>query len=66
MAQSAAYNWSATTAMQIKGANSMGTPVVAYDFTTWTKYASAFAALTPSMGQVYFNTLQLRASSPML
>ena len=52
--------------MQIKGANSMGTSVVAYDFTTWTKYASAFAALTPSMGQVYFNTLQLRASSPML
>ena len=41
--------------MQIKGANSMGTSVVAYDFTTWTKYASAFAALTPSMGQVYFN-----------
>jgi hypothetical protein len=25
--------------MQIKGANSMGTPVVADDFTTWTKYA---------------------------
>ena len=48
-------------AMQIKGANSMGTPVVAYDFTTWTKYAPAFAALTPSMGQVYFNISQLRA-----
>jgi hypothetical protein len=33
----------------------MGTPVVMFDFTIWTKYAPAFAALTPSMGQVYFN-----------
>jgi len=40
--------------MQIKGANSMGTPVVTFDFTIWTKYAPAFAALNPSLGQVYF------------
>jgi len=33
----------------------MGTPVVTHDFTTWTQSALAFAALTPSMGQAYFN-----------
>ena len=42
-------------AMQIKGANSMGTPVVTVDFSTWTRYAPAFTALHPSLGQVYFN-----------
>jgi hypothetical protein len=41
--------------MQIKGANGMGTPVVTFDFSTWTKYAPALAALNPSLGQVYFN-----------
>ena len=33
----------------------MGTPVVTFDFTIWAKYAPAFAALNPSMGQVYFH-----------
>ena len=32
----------------------MGTPVVTFEFTTWTKYAPAFAALNPSLG-LYFN-----------
>jgi len=32
----------------------MGTPVLTFDFSPWTKYAPAFA--TPSLGQVYFNT----------
>ena len=41
--------------MQIKGANSMGTHVVRFDFTIWTKYAPAFAVLNSSLGQVYFN-----------
>jgi hypothetical protein len=30
----------------------MGTPVVAFDFTTWTKYEPAFAALNPSRSGV--------------
>jgi hypothetical protein len=30
----------------------MGTPVVTFDFTTWTRYAPAFATLNPSLGQV--------------
>jgi hypothetical protein len=38
----------------MRGANSMGTPVLTFDFSTWTKYAPAFA--NPSLGQVYFNT----------
>ena len=33
----------------------MGTPVVTVDFSTWTRYAPAFTALHPSLGQVYFN-----------
>ena len=33
----------------------MGTPVVAFDFTTWTTYAPPFVAVNPSLGQVYFN-----------
>ena len=33
--------------LEIKGANSVGTPVVTFDFTTWTKYAPQFAALKP-------------------
>jgi hypothetical protein len=32
----------------------MGTPSSRYDFSTWTRYAPAFAALNASLG-VYFN-----------
>jgi hypothetical protein len=33
----------------------MATSVVTFDFTIWTQSAPAFAALNPSLGQVYFN-----------
>jgi hypothetical protein len=33
----------------------MATPVVTFDFTTWTKYAPAFENVNPSLGQVYFD-----------
>jgi hypothetical protein len=40
---------------QLENQSEIKMAVVTYDFTTWTRYAPAFSALNPSMGQVYFN-----------
>jgi hypothetical protein len=41
----------------------MGTPVVTFDFTTWTKYAPAFAALNPSLGVYFIATASIIANA---
>ena len=40
----------------------MATSVVTFDFTIWTQSAPAFAALNPSLGQVYFATASIIAN----